>query len=77
MKLKFSLTYSPIEEYNVIGYHTTFSRYKDSILKNGFHFSNSNHEWLGEGVYFWDKRKTLYGGKRILVYWIDVSLFAI
>ena len=54
MKLDFSLTYSPSEAYNEVGYHTTYSRYKDSIVENGFKVSSKSDDWLGEGVYFWD-----------------------
>lgn len=64
MKIDFSLTYSPIEEYNEIGYHTTFSLHKDNIIKDGFRFSNSNHEWLGEGIYFWDKKENALWWKK-------------
>lgn len=54
VKVDFSLTYTPKEEYNEIGYHTTLSCYKDSIIENGFWVSNESDDWLGEGVYFWD-----------------------
>lgn len=54
MKIDFSLTYTPKEEYNEIGYHTTFLYHKDSIIQNGFYVSNQSDDWLGEGVYFWD-----------------------
>ena len=54
VKVDFTLTYNPKEEYNEVGYHTTYTIYKNSILKNGFYKSNKNNEWLGEGVYFWD-----------------------
>ena len=54
MNIDFSLTYNPKEEYNEIGYHTTFVMYKESIIKNGFYKSTKENEWLGEGVYFWD-----------------------
>lgn len=57
MNIDFSLTYNPKEEYNEKGYHTTFIKYKDNIIKNGFCKSNKSNEWLGEGVYFWDNEE--------------------
>lgn len=64
MKLDFSLTYNPIEEYNEIGYHTTYSIYKENILSDGFNFSNKKYEWLGEGVYFWDNEENAIWWKK-------------
>lgn len=54
VKIDFSMTYDSKQEYNEVGYHSTYIIYKDSILKNGFNKSNKNDDWLGEGVYFWD-----------------------
>lgn len=56
MKINFSLPYTPNDEYNEIGYHTTLLENKDSIIENGFLFSNGHNEWLGEGIYFWDNK---------------------
>ena len=64
MKIDFTLTYTPEEEYNEIGYHTTYIIYKDSILKDGFNTSNKNNEWLGEGVYFWDSEENAFWWKK-------------
>lgn len=54
MNVDFSIVYTPKDEYNEVGYHTTYKKYKDSILKNGFKPSVQKNDWLGEGVYFWD-----------------------
>lgn len=57
MAEKISLTYEPQNAYTEIGYHATFTIYKESIITSGFKVSNNEDDWLGEGVYFWDDIK--------------------
>lgn len=69
MDIDFSLHYSPNEEnedikYEEVGYHKTFSVYKNSIIKSGFKLSNEDDDWLGEGVYFWDKESNAHWWKK-------------
>lgn len=54
MSEKFSLIYEPQNTYAETGYHATLKIYQESIKNNGFKLSNSEDDWLGEGVYFWD-----------------------
>jgi hypothetical protein len=42
-----------IHPVNVHGYHGTLMSKVDSILKNGFQFSQNPWDWLGSGIYFW------------------------
>lgn len=51
---KISIEYNPLLHYNEIGYHKTYSIYKESIIENGFKPSCDDDDWLGEGIYFWD-----------------------
>jgi hypothetical protein len=37
----------------VYGYHGTSRDSANSILQGGFTPSNSGHDWLGPGIYFW------------------------
>lgn len=54
MKIDFSLIYTPNPDFNEIGYHATYSKYYANIIKEGFHVSNEDNDWLGRGIYFWD-----------------------
>ena len=51
MDYNFSIDFTKTE----VGYHTTLLEKKDKILQNGFNKSNNDDDWLGSGVYFWDK----------------------
>jgi hypothetical protein len=42
-----------LEELRVIGYHGTRQSLVDKILLEGFQPSTNPHDWLGNGVYFW------------------------
>ena len=64
VRMDFSLTYEPKDEYNETGYHTTYTIYKDSIINNGFKPSVEDGDWLGEGVYFWDNEENALWWKR-------------
>lgn len=37
----------------VVGYHGTSMEYAKRIISDGFKVSRNDHDWLGEGVYFW------------------------
>jgi len=45
--------FSVYETVTVLGYHGTSKQAADIILAQGFHTSQNEYDWLGEGVYFW------------------------
>ncbi len=45
----------------ITGYHGTTASYAHSIILEGkFHVSNGNKEWLGNGIYFYEKFSDAY-----------------
>ena len=55
-----------MEKNRLTGYHgTTLSAAESILSEKRFYISNTNHEWLGEGVYFFEDRRHAIGWANI------------